>query len=201
MVLSYSGFLLFYFSKSFTGFRKHKRHKKVFCALLILLILQVILDKMISHLPKLLPNDLFLSDISEWLIYFFPLTRSLDFIMGVFTGYLCLNNYSRKQFNNILVNKLLHVCLNKWILLSIIILANVICVYFECYVLNLKGEATGRYIWWTYSVPFTFSSCALIYYMVREPMNFESLMVNKVTLFWGEFQALHFNSLRSFSVY
>lgn len=187
-----AAFCYFIFPKVLRVLENIKDIKKVFCALLILLILQVILDKMISRLPKLLPNDLFLSDISEWLIYFFPLTRSLDFIMGVFTGYLCLNNYSRKQFNNILANKLPHVCLNKWILLSIIILANVICVYFERYVLNLKGEATGRYIWWTYSVPFTFSSCALIYHMVREPMNFESLMVNKVTLFLGRISSTAF---------
>lgn len=188
-----AAFCYFIFPKVLHILENIKDSKYIFRMLLALLLIQVILDKTISYLPKLcLFSDLFLSDISEWLIYFYPLTRSLDFIMGCCTGYLYLTNFHEKQFNNLYLNRLFNIFSNRWILLFSVVMANIICAYFEHYVLILNGEATGGDIWWTYSIPFTFSSCALIYCVVSKPTDYKKIIVNRVTLFFGKISSSAF---------
>lgn len=146
---------------------------------------QIISGYFLSLLPTVNGGDIFLSNMSEWAIYFFPPMRVLDFLIGCCAGCLYIN---RDQSRSIQTNS----AKIELFVVAEIVLANIFCVMYETHITNVMGEANGSYLWWTYSIPFTLSSAVLIYLLMNKQSPFGKMITNKITVFLGDISGVAF---------
>ena len=94
--LSTAVFTYFLFPVILKKLENIRDSKVILNYLIALLVIQVFICKAISFIPSNLAfftgKIFLLPNISEWLIYFFPLTRCIDFIIGCLTGYMFICN-------------------------------------------------------------------------------------------------------------
>lgn len=143
---------------------------------------QIISGYFLSLLPTVNGGNIFLSNMSEWAIYFFPPTRVLDFLIGCCAGCLYINRDQSRQFQQKI----------ELFVVAEIVLSNIFCVMYETHITNVMGEANGSYLWWTYSIPFTLSSAALIYLLMNKQSPLGKMITNKITVFLGDISGVAF---------
>ena len=176
--LATAAFCYFIFPFIISKLEKVKKRTSVLAALIVVYLLQIVLCFAFSKLPSFpASGEFFLSDVSDWIIYYFPLMRSLDFIMGCCAGYLYV---TRSQ--DLTANKCS--CFETVVVLTIV-LSNVVCVFFENTMTISVGQLSGAILWWTLSIPFTLSSCAVIFLLLQGNSKLKKLITNRVTLFLG----------------
>lgn len=136
----------------------------------------------LSLLPTVNGGNIFLSNMSEWAIYFFPPMRVLDFLIGCCAGCLYVNRDQSRQFQKKI----------ELFVVAEIVLSNILCVIYETHVTNAMGEANGSYLWWTYSIPFTLSSAVLISILMNKQSLLGKMITNKITVFLGDISGVAF---------
>lgn len=139
-------------------------------------LVQIISGYFLSLLPTVNGGSIFLSNMSEWAIYFFPPMKVLDFLVGCCAGCLYINQDQSRQFQQKI----------ELLVVAEIVLANFFCVMYETHITNVMGEANGSYLWWTYSIPFTLSSAVLIYLLMNKQSPLGKMITNKITVFLGD---------------
>ena len=147
-----------------------------------LYLVQIISGYFLSLLPTVNGGSIFLSNISEWAIYFFPPMRVLDFLMGCCAGYLYINRDRFRQSQQRI----------EVLVVVEIVLSNIFCVTYETHITNVMGEANESYLWWTYSIPFTLSSAVLIYILMNKQSPLGKMITNKITVFLGDISGVAF---------
>ena len=155
--------------------------------LMALLFIQVFICKAITFIPSNLAfftgKFFLLQNISEWLIYFFPLTRCIDFIIGCLTGYMFIcNGGEQTSIKNAY----------QYMTLFVIIILNCICVLYELHIRNSVSYVTGDMLWFTYSIIFTLSSVSLIYFIMTKKSCIANILTKKVLLFLGNISSCAF---------
>lgn len=148
-------------------------------------LVQIISGYFLSLLPTVNGGNIFLSNMSEWAIYFFPPMRVLDFLIGCCAGCLYINRDQSRSIQTISAKVELFV-------VAEIVLANIFCVMYETHITNVMGEANGSYLWWTYSIPFTLSSAVLIYLLMNKQSPLGKIITNKITVFLGDISGVAF---------
>lgn len=146
---------------------------------------QIISGYFLSLLPTVNSGNIFLSNMSEWAIYFFPPMRVLDFFIGCCAGCLYINRDQSRSIQTISAKIELFV-------VAEIVLSNIFCVMYETHITNVMGEAIGSYLWWTYSIPFTLSSAVLIYLLMNKQSPLGKMITNKITVFLGDISGVAF---------
>ena len=148
-------------------------------------LVQIISGYFLSLLPTVNGGNIFLSNMSEWAIYFFPPMRVLDFLIGCCAGCLYINRDQSRSIQTISAKIELFV-------VAEIVLSNIFCVMYETHITNVMGEANGSYLWWTYSIPFTLSSAVLIYLLMNKQSPLGKMITNKITVFLGDISGVAF---------
>ena len=143
---------------------------------------QIISSYLLSFLPNVNGGNIFLSNMSEWAIYFFPPMRVLDFLIGCCAGCLYINRDQSRQLQKKI----------ELFVVAEIVLANFFCVMYETHITNVMGEANGSYLWWTYSIPFTLSSAVLIYLLMNKQSTLGNVITNRITVLLGDISGVAF---------
>lgn len=175
--LSTAIFCYFIFPLILNWLKKITNRNIVFGIMLSALIAQFFLSYLFSFLAETkCDSEWIRKDLAEWLIYFFPPMRCLDFFVGCCTGYLYMTSIKNSRNSKFLLV----------IILCEIVVSNIVCVLYETNKMADVGEVNGSVLWWTYSIPFTFSSCGLIYLLVKNETILPHFFVNQGTLLLGK---------------
>ena len=145
-------------------------------------LLQIFSSYFLSFLPTVNGGGIFLSNMSEWAIYFFPPIRILDFLIGCCAGCLYINRNQPSQSQQKI----------ELFVVTEIVIANILCVMYETHIINVIGEASGSYLWWTYSIPFTLSSATLVYLLMEKQSPLGKMITNNITIFLGNISGTAF---------
>ena len=152
--------------------------KAFFCIVLSVLV-QFLLSYAGSDFPvkERVENSIWYYDLTEWLDYFFPLSRIWDIIIGFNLGYLFLNgkcNFSAKT-------------------VSVMEVSGIVMSLLACYFchkltpeLNISTdsvELSHPERWWTYSLIFIPGSMLLIYAFAMQSGYLSKLLTNRFTLY------------------
>lgn len=119
------------------------------------------------------------SDICHWLIYEFPVSRTLDFTIGCNIGYLFLMQERESENERKVYTK------SELLTVILILAANI------CYILLRPKDVMGvtplsnPAYWWTYTVIFTVSSCMLIWFFAVGKGVISQILTNRITIYFG----------------
>lgn len=170
-------FCWFVFPYILNLFEKKINNRNAKYWMIILFAIQIIIGFIMS-----LFNNSFIepNDFSYWIIYRFPITRCIDFIIGCILGYLSINEKnSMVSESDIKVNK------SKYIIPSIITIV-VIVISNILFVLNKVDEPYGYMTnWWCYSVLFTIGTCPLVYLASKQESLLSKMITNRFTVYLG----------------
>ena len=185
--LSTAVFTYFLFPIILKKIENTKDNKNIMNHLIVLLLIQVFICKAIMFIPDNLAyfteKNFLLQNVSEWLIYFFPLTRCIDFIIGCLTGCLFICNRGGQTFiKNIY----------QYMTLFVIVVLNCVCVLYEYNLRSSLSYVTGNMLWFTYSAIFTFSSVFLIYFIMTKKSWIANLLTQKLLLLLGNISSYAF---------
>ncbi len=173
--LSTTLFCYFIFPYVLKLFEKKINVKKAIYCLGVLFTIQIAIGFLMSNFNNsyIEPND-----FSYWIIYRFPITRSIDFIIGCILGYLSIHTKSTVGEDNVELNN--RHCILSLATIVLVIVGNILFVIY-------KVEEPYEYMtnWWTYSVIFTISSCPLVYLASKKESLLSRMITNRLTVYLG----------------
>lgn len=179
--LSVSLFLYIMFPFILSWLRRYKGIKTAIIIIAVTFAIQIIMAYISSLVQVNLTRD---DDFIHWFAYIFPLSRLEDFVIGCNLGYIFI--HSQKDH----VKEAKHRGLT-WLEIGIIV---IIAVQWVAYVLLVNipekvDPSLSANHWWSLTVLWTITSCALVYVFALNQGYISKLLTNKVVLFIGNFSA------------
>lgn len=155
----------------------YTNRRKSYIVMFILFILQIFLGILGSriHTPVYTANGWLDFDFTNWFVYRFPFSRSIDFVIGCYLGYFFVKYKEGVLFN---VNKTILSVVS----IVLIIVANLLVIIHKP---NTNDLISHPEKWWIYSVIFTMSSCMLVYLAALKETLVARIVKNRVTIYLG----------------
>lgn len=179
--LCVSAFCYFVFPWILLFYEKRKRRSPIM-GIFVLFFLQIVIGFIGGLLPnQSLSDSLFWgSDMTEWLVYKHPISRSLDFLIGCNIGYIYANEKQGIKHSYMCrIMSAVAVCLS---IIGIVI-----------YVINTPASVQGKIDsfvhterWWTYVLLFIPSACLFVYIFAHNEWRLSAMFTNKLTIYLGD---------------
>jgi peptidoglycan/LPS O-acetylase OafA/YrhL len=165
----------FIFSFIINKMKERYTNRKALFSIIALYIIQVVIGLISKNMPlnEYEENALFVYDMPVWIIYYHPITRAMDIIIGYNLGYLYINR-TKENIDKATLKEVLVLLL---ILLSLILSTlTIIKTEYQQLIINPNN-------WWRMSILYTPTTCLLIYLFAFEQGKISKTLVNKVTLY------------------
>ena len=154
--------------------------KQALFSIIVLYIVQVIICLISKNIPhneykEYKENMLLVYNVSDWIIYYHPITRVIEIIIGYNLGYLYIN---RTKAN-----------INKATLKETLVLLLILLSYVAVVSTGIKTEyqqiipTVNPNNWWRQTIIYTPTTCLLIYLFAFGEGKISKVLVNKVTLY------------------
>ena len=165
--------------------KKYTKRKALF-SIIALYITQVLISLISKNIPlnEYEENMFLVYNVSEWIIYYHPITRAMEIIIGYNLGYLYIN---RTKEN-----------IAKATLKEASVLILIFLSYFLAISTGIKTEyqqlipTTNTNDWWRRTILYTPTTCLLIYLFAFEEGKISKILTNKVTLYLAKISSYGF---------
>ena len=157
--------------------KKNYTNKKALLSIVALYIIQVIICLISKNIPlnEYEENMFLVYNVPDWIIYYHPITRVMEIIIGYNLGYLYIN---RTKAN-----------IKKATLKETLVLLLILLSYVAAVSTDIKTEyhqlipTVNPNNWWRRTILYTPTTCLLIYLFAFEQGKISKVLVNKVTLY------------------
>jgi peptidoglycan/LPS O-acetylase OafA/YrhL len=157
--------------------KKNYTNRKALFSIITLYIIQVIICLISKNIPlnEYEDNMFLVYNVSDWIIYSYPITRVIEIIIGYNLGYL----YIHRTKTNI----------DKATLKEAFVLLLVLLSYVAVLSTSIKTEyqqsipTVNPNNWWRNTLLYTPTTCLLIYLFAFEEGKISKILTNKVTLY------------------
>jgi peptidoglycan/LPS O-acetylase OafA/YrhL len=157
--------------------KKNYTNKKALLSIIVLYIIQIIISLVSKDIPlnKYEEDMLFVYNASGWIIYYHPITRVIEIVIGYNLGYLYIN---RTKVN-----------ISKATLKEILVLLLILLSYVVEVCTDIKTEyqqiipTVNPNNWWRDTLLYTPTTCLLIYLFAFGEGKISKILTNKVTLY------------------
>ena len=153
--------------------KKNYTNRKALFSIIVLYIIQVIICLISKNVPFNEENMFLVYNVSNWIIYKYPITRVIEIIIGYNLGYLYIN---RTKEN---IDK---ATLKEAFVLLLILLSLVLSISTD-FKTEYQQLTVNPNNWWRKTILYTPTTCLLIYLFAFEQGKISKNLVNKVTIY------------------
>ena len=153
--------------------KKNYTNRKALFSIIVLYIIQVIICLISKNVPFNEENMFLVYNVSNWIIYKYPITRVIEIIIGYNLGYLYIN---RTKEN---IDK---ATLKEAFVLLLILLSLVLSISTD-FKTEYQQLTVNPNNWWRKTILYTPTTCLLIYLFAFEQGKISKILVNKVTIY------------------
>lgn len=167
------------------NYSRQKAYISIFAAFLIEFLIALTFSDYVFEPRPIDPESLLVTDIPGWIVYYFPLTRIWDIVIGFNLCYLFIT-----RENDISTSKANNLELIGWIL---VVISNY-CYFCLRHIPSIGDEITytSPEQWWTKAIVFLPSTIILIYAFAYEKGFISKILTNKVTMYLANISAYGF---------
>ena len=157
--------------------KKTQKTQQIVAVIVMLIVLQFVIGILSKNLIRF---ENYCSDIQEWLVYYCPLVRSIDCIIGCYLGQLYLSIkkvYTAKRYTNDYEEVFM-------------VFANIIIIIIATY--NSTTSMITHETWWICTLLFTPISCITVYLFALSEGKIIQILTNKQSVFIASISASAF---------